>query len=149
MSKIESFGEWKYTVDPHATRLAHQRFELGGADTCTCAGCRNFRLARSVVFPKAFLRLLDELGIDPLKDVEVYECGPTGPSRYYYGGWYHFAGTLEVTGDFPRVELGEQFHAWMCRAISRFGPDFGDASVVQLDFEARDVPWLLDEPEPY
>jgi hypothetical protein len=145
---LKTFGEWKYTVNRDATKRAYAQAGAGGADSCSCSGCRNFRLARSQVFPNTFLQLLDELGIDPLKDVEVYECGTTAPGYRYYGGWYHFAGTLEVTGDFPRIELGEGFLVWMCRQGSLFGPNIHDASVIQLEFEARSVPWLLDEPEP-
>jgi hypothetical protein len=145
---LKTFGEWKYTVDRDATLRAYARVENGGADSCSCNGCRNFRVARRLVFPKKFLALLDALGIDPLKDVEVYECGATGPAQHYYGGWYHFAGTLVEAGDFPRVELGDGFHVWMGQEISSFGPDFGDSLVVRLDFAARNVPWLLDEPAP-
>lgn len=99
------FGRWKYSADRAATIEADASAERGGVDGCDCANCRNFRLARQEAFPAAFLRLLDQLGIDPRKDAEVYDIGGDGPGRRRYGGWYHFVGTLHETGDFPLVEL--------------------------------------------
>jgi hypothetical protein len=51
---MSSFGQWKYTADRDATILAYGRTERGGADTCNCAGCRNFRVARADSFPADF-----------------------------------------------------------------------------------------------
>ena len=56
---MSSFGQWKYTADREATILAYGRTERGGADTCDCAGCRNFRVARAGSFPAGFLALLE------------------------------------------------------------------------------------------
>jgi len=69
---MSGFGDWKYTADRDATISAYGRTECGGGDTCDCANCRNFRVARTRVFPDKFLTLLDQLVIDPLKDAEVY-----------------------------------------------------------------------------
>jgi len=114
---MRNFGQWKYSVDRDATINAYCQTECGGADTCDCAFCRNFRVAREHVFPEAFLRLRDELGIDPLKDGEVYHYARLSPGRHDYGGWYHFIGTLdEKTGDIPVVQFGDGFTAWMDRA---------------------------------
>ena len=142
------FGGWRYTVDREATILAYGRAERGGVDTCECAYCRNFRLARQHLFPEKFLRLLDQLGIDPLKDAEVYHNARLAPGRHDYGGWYHFVGTLDEIGDFPVVQLGDGFTAWVCRASAPRLASFRDGQAVQLEFNAEAVPWLLDEPEP-
>lgn len=142
------FGQWKYTADRGATILAYSRAEQGGADRCDCAGCRNFRIARAQVFPAAFLTLLDQLGIDPRKEAEVYRNGRVGPGRHDYGGWYHFVGALEETGDFPVIELQDGFTAWMCRAAAPRLASLKGTPVVQLEFHAQAVPWLLGEPEP-
>ena len=144
---MSSFGEWKYTADRDATIIAYGRAERGGADTCDCANCRNFRVARARVFPNEFLTLLDRLGIDPVKDAEVYHNARLAPGRHDYGGWYHFMGTLDEAGDFPPVALGEGFTAWMCRASAPRLQGLEGAPVVQLEFQAETVPWLLDEPE--
>jgi hypothetical protein len=89
------FGQWAFSTDRDATRLAYGRVERGGVDTCNCADCRNFRVARARAFPAEFLSLLDQLGIDPCKDAEVYRNARLAPGRHDYGGWYHFIGTLD------------------------------------------------------
>jgi hypothetical protein len=93
--------------------------------------------------------LLDQLGVDPRKDGEVYHNARLAPGRHDYAGWYHFVGTLDQTGDFPPVSLGNGFTVWMCRAHAPRLPSLKSASVVQLEFHAEAVPWLLDEPEPW
>ena len=152
MGQIESimsnFGKWKYTGDRDATLSAYRRAERGGADTCDCAGCRNFRVARQQTFTEPFIRLLDQLGIDPRKDAEVYHNARLSNEGHDYGGWYHFIGALDETGDLPVVQLGEGFTAWMCRASAPRQASLADGPAVQLEFHAERVPWLLSEPEP-
>ena len=146
-STMANFGQWKYSVDRDATIVAYGRAERGGTDTCDCANCRNFRVARAHAFPAEFFALLDQLGIDPLKDAEVYHNARLAPGRHDYGGWYHFIGSLDQTGDFPPVDLGGGFTAYMCRASAPRLPSLDAMPVVQVEFHAEAVPWLLDEPE--
>jgi hypothetical protein len=141
------FGEWEYVADRNATARAYALAERGGADACGCAGCRNFRLARARIFPARFLELLDELGIDPRKDGEVYHLGRLGPGVHAYGGWYHFVGMLVETGDCPPLHLGSGFQVWMCRASAPRLESLESLPVVQVEFYSKSVPWLLDEPE--
>jgi hypothetical protein len=144
---MPAFGQWKYTVDREATIAAYQLAE-SGVSTCDCVFCRNFRLARGHVFSAVFLDFLDSLGIEPSNAAEVYHNARLGRGRHDYGGWYHFVGSLEETDDFPPVDFGNGFIAWMCRASApRLGP-FGGLAVVQLEFHCDAVPWLLDEAEP-
>jgi hypothetical protein len=145
---MADFGRWKYTVDRAATIEAYAAAERGGVDGCDCGNCRNFRLARQEAFPAAFVRLLDQLGIDPRKDAEVYYIGRDRPGRHRYGGWYHFVGTLHETGDFPLVELAPGFQVFLCRAASPRLASLKNSAAVQVEFIADAVPWLLDEPEP-
>jgi hypothetical protein len=143
---MASFGQWKYTADRDATILAYSRAERGWVDKCDCVPCKNFRVARAQALPAKFLALLDELGIDPRKDGEVYYNARLAPGRHCYGGWYHFIGTLDETGDFPVVDLGDGFTAWMCRAYTPTLPSLKGMPAVQVEFLAKAVPWLLDEP---
>jgi len=142
------FGQWKYGVDRAATIAAYAAAQHGWVDGCDCVQCRNFRLARGQAFPAAFLALLDELGIDPAKDAEVYYIGRHAPGCYRYGGWFHFIGTLDQTGDFPMVELAPGFSAFLCRAAFPRLHSLKEKPAVQVEFMADAVPWLLDEPEP-
>ena len=145
---MASFEAWKYRADLDATILAYARTERGGADTCNCAGCRNFRLVRAEVFPVEFLALLNELGIDPRKDAEVHHNARLAPGRHDYGGWYHFVGTLDQNGEVPPVDLGGNVTVWMShdagapRLLGLKGME-----VVEVNFRSGAVPWQLDEPE--
>ena len=144
---MSRFDAWKYRADRDATVVAYGQTECGGADTCDCAGCRNFRVARADCFPPEFIALLGELGIDPRKDAEVYHNARIAPGRHDYGGWYHFIGSLDETAESPAVELGPGFLVWMCRASAPRLPSLEGKQVVQLEFQAQAVPWRLHEPE--
>jgi len=56
-------------------------------------------------------------------------------------------GTLDETGDFPTVYFGADFMVWMCAASAPRLSTLKGKPVVQLEFTAQTVPWLLAEPE--
>jgi hypothetical protein len=145
---MPTFGQCTYTCNREATVAAYRSIEHGGSETCRCHGCRNFARVRGRVFPTEFLALLDELGIDARKDAETYQLGQVSPGRHWYGGWFHFVGVLEATGDFPVVNFGGDFTAWMCRASAPRLSSLEGSSAVQLEFLAAAVPWVLEEAEP-
>jgi len=144
---MPTFGDWTYSLDRDATVAAYRAAEHGGSDSCGCAGCRNFTLARAEVFPASFLTLLDQLGIDPRKDGEAYHIARLSPGRHGYGGWFHFVGTLHETGDFPPIYLNKDFYVWMSSASAPRLASLENLSVVQLEFHTDSVPWVLSEPE--
>ena len=141
------FAKTRYTVDRDATIAAYARVEAGGVDTCECAYCRNFRLARATIFPQPFLALLERLGIDPSKDGEIYHLYPMTAGRHVYGGWYHFVGTLVETAEEESVNFGDGFTAWLCRASAPRLASLEGVQVVQLEINIERVPWLLEEAE--
>ena len=143
-----TLGEWLFTNDLYATQQAYAGIRKGGVDECTCNGCRNFIAVRDRVFPPAFLSLLQSLGIDAYKDGEVYRNGQLAPGRHDYGGWYHFVGSLDRSGDFPPVDFGDGFTAWLCRRNSPALPGLKGLPLVELNFHADNVPWGLPEREP-
>jgi hypothetical protein len=142
------FGQWEFECDFDATRLAYERADQGGADDCTCNGCRNFVAARSRVFPKGFLDFLTTLGIDPTKDGEVYHNARLAPGRHNYGGWFHFVGQLNTDGDFGMVDFGSGFTACLSKPGAPALSSLQGLPLVELQFYADAVPWVLDEPEP-
>jgi hypothetical protein len=144
---LPNFVQWLHTVDREATIAAYKRADHGGADTCDCSGCRNFRLARKLVFPDEFVALLDQLGIDPSKDAEVYHNARLSPGCHHYGGWFHFIGTIDGEGDSSHVRLAGAFESWLCPASAPRLSAFNGLPLVQLEFIAEAVPWLLAEPE--
>ena len=85
--------------------------------------------------------------IDPNKDGEVYHNACVTPGRHDCAGWFHFVGTPLETGDFSPTCLGEGFTVWMCGATAPRLASLKGLPVVQLEFHAESVPWLLDEPK--
>ena len=144
---VSTLGEWEFRVDRAATVDAHSREPHGRADPCTCNGCRNFVAAREQVFPAEFLALLDSLGIDWRKDGQVYLGGRLESGLYSYGGWFHFVGALDTTGDFPVVSMGESLKVWLCRGNAPPLATMKNLPRVQLEF-AAEVPWVLNEDAP-
>jgi len=124
------------------------RAGAGGADTCTCVWCRNFVQVRERAYPPRFLAFLESVGIDPLKDGEVYHNGEMQPGAHYYGGWFHFVGALETTGDFATVDLGPGFRAYLCRKSAPELVALEGLGLVQVEFQAEGVPWVLEEASP-
>lgn len=145
---MATFGQWQFEFDAEATKMAYSRVDRGGAESCSCNGCRNFVAARSRVFPKPFLEFLATLGVDPLKDAEAYHNARLSPGRHDYGGWYHFVGRLTMDGDFGVVDYGGGFTACFCQATAPRLKILEGLPVVQLDFHSEAVPWMLSEPEP-
>ncbi len=103
--------------------------------------------ARDGVFLPKFREFLDSVGVDYRKDGEIYHNARLAPGRHHYGGWFHFVGTLDKTGDFPPVEFGEGFKA---RLRGRSAPSLKSLAglpLVQVEIEAERVPWVLQEKE--
>jgi hypothetical protein len=145
---ISRFGEWEFTCDREATRAAYERAEAGGADTCSCVWCRNFVLVRDRVYPSQLVEFLESVGIDPRKDGEVYHNGEMRPGEHYYAGWFHVVGSLEKTGDFGMVEMGPGFKAYLCRKSAPELASLKGLGLVQVEFQAEGVPWVLAEASP-
>jgi len=100
------------------------------------------------VYPPDFIAVLESLGVDPHKDGEVHHNGRVATNRHAYGGWFHFVGSLSKTGDFPVVKFAEGFVTWLCHASAPHLESLDGRSLVQIEFQADNVPWVLDEPEP-
>lgn len=146
--RVSNFGKWEFTCNRPATVDAYARAEHGGSESCTCNGCHNFISARTQVYPKEFLSFLNSLGIDSRKDDEVYLLGPAASGRYYYGGWFHFVGSLNTTGDFPAVTMGHGFTASLCQRSAPSLRSLIGLPLVQVEFHSNTVPWVLSESEP-
>lgn len=94
-------------------------------------------------FPEEFRSLLKTIGIDPVKEGEVYEAGPEGDCRIY-GGWFYFAGEITKAGE-RNVSI-PNFEYWFADAkrLPKPAADFGDR-VAAVEFMTR-VPWILGDP---
>jgi hypothetical protein len=116
------------------------------AAAVTVAGTSSSRGATS--FRESSLSFLESLGVDPVKDAEAYHTAQLALGRHVYGGWYHFVGQLIVDDDFGAVDFGDGFTAWLLQPSAPRLEPFKGQSVVQLEFQLENVPWMLSEPEP-
>ena len=157
------FENFSVEIDAEATRRAYEgvhRVDEG----CDCAGCRNFTLAIGDGLGEGGRRFLASGGIDDLaKATESYVNFVQRDGTLCYGGWCHLFGRIrrrfEAVPDATATEWGEAsvLHVGSRLDVSfRDGEDiigrdaaFGDAAIVQMEFVAWGVPWVLDEPNPY
>lgn len=141
-------GDWEFTNDAEATERAYAQASQGGAEECGCQTCRNYAAVRERVLPGAFVTFLRSVGVDPRKEGEAYHCAQVARGQHHYGGWYHFIGHLQKTGDFPMIEATPVFKFFLCRAHAPHLKPLDGQELVEVGFEASAVPWALDEPEP-
>jgi hypothetical protein len=69
-------GDQTIRYDRDATAAVYRTLEHGFAEGCGCIFCKNFAAQRNLIYPDSFRALLDQLGIDPNKEGEAFECGP-------------------------------------------------------------------------
>jgi len=136
-------GDLVIRFDRDRTRRAYTSMKSGDAEKCGCSYCRNFAAQRSTAYPEVFRSLLDQLGIDPEKEGEVFESGPEGSLRNY-GGWLYFAGELVRSGE-RMSDTGSDFQYWFKDAKNLPKPeaDFGP-SVLAVEFWTR-LPWVIPD----
>jgi len=141
---VEEFrlGDQVIRYDREATAAAYNAVPLGDADRCTCVYCRNFAAQRANVYPPDFRALLEQLGIDPNKEGEVYDvAGPFELSIRPTGGWFYFVGGFIEKGE-RLIQTGD-FQYWFQPSFPRPPACFGER-VAAVEFAAK-IPWVLDE----
>jgi hypothetical protein len=116
-----------------------------GADTCTCISCKNFAAQRGKAYPDEFLHLLDELGIDPLKEWEAfdYDFDLGNRQNHLYGGWFVFSGELVEGGDERPNQAQTNFVHWITTSFPT-GTLPKDVKVCAIEF-CTQIPWILPE----
>jgi hypothetical protein len=140
-------GQQKILFDREATAaLYRQTIVVPGADQCTCISCKNFAAQRGKVFPEEFRRLLNELGIDPLKEWEAfdYDFEPKSPRKHVlYGGWFLFAGELVEGLDKRPDPKQKAFAHWFTTSFPAGTLPTG-LKLCAVEFLAE-IPWVLSE----
>jgi hypothetical protein len=138
-------GDQIIGYDPKRTRTAYAAMKNGSAERCRCPYCQNFIAQRSTVYPENFRLLLDQLGIDPEKEGEVYEGAPVG-SIMAYAGWFYLAGELIEPGE-RMTDAGFGFQYFFRRSHRPTAlADFGE-EVLALEFSTS-LPWVIpDRPD--
>ncbi len=137
------FGDQLIRFDRAMKQKAYAGITTDGAAECGCSYCRNFIAQRASVNPQSFLALLDQLGIDPTKEGEVYECGPTQDGRRLYGGWLFFTGQVLEPGQNHVQQDGMEYWVNGDKRLPVPNGDFGH-DLLALEFTTS-IPWVLSE----
>lgn len=136
-------GDQLIRFDREMTQKAYRGITTDCATECGCSYCRNFIVQRASVYPPSFLALLDQLGIDPAKEGEVYECGPTDDGKRNYGGWLFFTGQIVEPGERQVQHDGIEYWISGGRQLPAPNGEFG-LDLLAINFTTR-IPWVLDE----
>lgn len=113
MKHRTKIGHALIEYDPEATRDAYSRVN-GGISSCKCECCANYRLAREQMYPPAFRDLLEQLGIDYRKEVELDHLADdeTGDGPNYghsVSGHYAFVGRVLEADTTPPSQDSSRF----------------------------------------
>lgn len=135
-------GDQIIRYDKKRTRTAYAAMKSGSAERCRCPYCLNFLAQRSTVYPEKFRLLLDQLGIDPEKEGDVFE-NRQEDQLVGYGGWFYLAGEVIEAGE-RMTDAGSDFQ-YFFRASYRptLEGDFGE-EVLALEFSTK-LPWVISE----
>jgi len=136
-------GEYRITFDREATRSACAAMAAGGAEECRCAACKNFAAQKPVPYPPDFRALLDRLGIDPNREIEVYTHRSEDPSGIAYDGWFYFVGSVEPdestlprSGPYPNA-----FEFYFIHGPAYEVAQFKNGPVSRVEFMNLRLPW--------
>lgn len=139
-------GEQKVRFDRDQTAALYRDIlATPGADQCTCASCKNFATQRTTIFPKDFLGLLNELGVDSLKEWEAfdYDFGPETKADHLYGGWFLFSGELVEGQERRPRDQNPAFDYWFTTSFPATTLP-KDIKLCAVEFMAK-VPWIVPE----
>jgi hypothetical protein len=128
--------------------------------TCQCSGCRNYRVARDLIYTAPVLEFFAQFGIDTMKPAEIYEGGLVGDT-FNCGCWFQFAGTMATPPQEPvqtanmrvrkiiterAVYISEALQVdFTDTVLGLVPPSFKGRPLVQLECLFK-IPWLLAEP---
>jgi len=132
-------GDQAIRYDRNRTQHIYNGLEKGGADECGCVFCQNFAAQRDSPYPDSFKSLLDQFGIDPAKEGEVYELGPIEGGKFTYGGWFYFTGEMIEAGE--RNTQLDGFEYWFTAKFPD-APAFHGGPLLAVEFLTT-IDWVL------
>jgi len=155
--EVVNIGRWKLKHDAEATREAFSGVPVGSPESCGCAECLNFAAVRDRAYPPEALAIFERLGIDPCKESEIWHTHRDELGLHYYGGFFHFVGSIESGEDAKRMvngvsafelePMGENFEFGFTSDAALIPKSFAGKEVAQLEFQTK-VVWVLDGEEP-
>ena len=134
--------------DRDATASVYATLKHGDEERCGCVFCKNFAVQRNLIYPASFRGLLEQLGIDPNKEGEVFEYGPVDDGCQLYGGWFYLVGEIVAAGErncsAPDCHDDvHHFEYFFTRSHPR-AEALGDGPAPAIEFTTH-VKWVLPE----
>jgi hypothetical protein len=139
-----TYRNWILDCDVEVTRAGYDAISAGGAETCDCAGCRNFLAQRDSVFPAEVLKLFGIMGVDYKRDAETYHMAQLEPGLHLYGSWFHFVGAIVKEPIGPATL--DNFTIDFIPNNDLAAKAFQNQRLVQIEITVK-LPWVLSEPE--
>ncbi len=154
MTKIKlTYKDWKFEVDKELTEKEYTKIDKPSAESCGCGNCLNYIEFREKIFPKEIKDLLNQLGINERKEIEISHMAKLENGLHYYSGWFHFVG--KFNGKDCSIELPSGgFTIDFLEVTENFGIGFTKAKtlsvfennedLVQVEFDCK-IPWVIDK----
>ena len=139
-----TYRDWILDCDVEATRAGYETILKGGAESCDCAGCRNFLAQRDSFYPAEVLNLFDRLGVNYKRDAETYHTARLEPGLHLYGSWFHFVGAIEKQPVGPATLNSFTIDFIHDNALAANA--FANQPLVQIEITVK-LPWVLSAPE--
>lgn len=153
-TEIVNYMDWVLEVDRKSTEQAYHAVSASGADTCSCSNCKNYVAFRDKVFPAEIKELLDNLGIDYRKEVEIISWEVLPGGLRHIGGWFHFKGRILKGKDYRIPLPGGGYTFDLTKVAENFSIGFAKGSdlsffedkadLVQVEFDTN-IPWVIDK----
>ena len=150
-------GVYKLDIDLDRTRQFYKNKDW---EFCTCAGCRNFVKAYPLI-TEVVQQFFEQFGIDIGKPAEITAYNSNDGNMTFYDGFYHICGTV-LAGKNPfrqidarayqldeqyALKLTDDFSVFFTERCALVDKDF-PRPVIQMEIQCN-IPWVLDEPNPY
>ena len=139
-----AYRDWIFDCDVEATRAGYETISHGGAESCNCAGCRNYLAQRDSAYPAEVLDLFNQLGVNYKLDAETYRKARLEPGIHLYGGWFHFVGAIVKQPIGPATL--DNFTIDFIPNNALAAKAFENQPVVQIEITVK-LPWVLSERE--
>jgi hypothetical protein len=148
MTQEFKFGTVVVECDVVATQKAyepHESYAVG----CACTPCKNYLSARERFYPSDFLAILQALGVDYRRDIEIYHMARLESGKHLYGGWFYFVGTVKQDPTTPSPMLPSSdpdFRYFFHNRPAWLPGSFKELRLATIEFEAQ-RPWVIEAPE--
>ncbi len=141
-------GDQTIRYDSDATAAVYGTLEHGDAEECGCTFCKNFAVQRELIYPASFRALLEQLGVDPNKEGEIFECGPVEDGCHLYGGWFYFVGEMVTAGELNHNAPDSHQFEFFFTSTGPDAPAFRGGPRLTIEFTTH-VKWVLPESPHY